>query len=176
MLNRPASNIRFIIHGNQQSKKIILSYSTTASKVSKNEIRRFSPNTGVRIQSEYRKIRTRNNSVFGHFSRSERFTISICTAVSQFNGDPKRRGKHMLKELKQVKHSSTKRTAANKFTGKYKKRCQMLHLLQKKENKSYVPETYSDKVTPDIDFADEKVIQCNVPVVKILVWMMVIYK
>ena len=25
----------------------------------------------VRIQSEYRKIRTRNNSVFGHFSRSE---------------------------------------------------------------------------------------------------------
>ena len=27
----------------------------------------------VRIQSEYRKIRTRNNSVFGHFSRSEEF-------------------------------------------------------------------------------------------------------
>ena len=25
----------------------------------------------LRIQSEYRKIRTRNNSVFGHFSRSE---------------------------------------------------------------------------------------------------------
>ena len=25
----------------------------------------------IRIQSEYRKIRTRNNSVFGHFSRSE---------------------------------------------------------------------------------------------------------
>ena len=24
----------------------------------------------LRIQSEYRKIRTRNNSVFGHFSRS----------------------------------------------------------------------------------------------------------
>ena len=24
----------------------------------------------VRIQSEYRKIRTRNNSAFGHFSRS----------------------------------------------------------------------------------------------------------
>ena len=24
----------------------------------------------IRIQSEYRKIRTRNNSVFGHFSRS----------------------------------------------------------------------------------------------------------
>ena len=32
------------------------------------------PNTEfilVRIQSEYRKIRIRNNSVFGHFSRSE---------------------------------------------------------------------------------------------------------
>ena len=27
----------------------------------------------LRIQSEYRKIRTRNNSVFGHFSRSEEF-------------------------------------------------------------------------------------------------------
>ena len=27
----------------------------------------------LRIQSEYRKIRTRNNSVFGHFSRSTRF-------------------------------------------------------------------------------------------------------
>ena len=31
-------------------------------------IRRFTVN--LRIQSEYRKIRTRNNSVFGHFSRS----------------------------------------------------------------------------------------------------------
>ena len=29
----------------------------------------------VRIQSEYRKIRTRNNSVFGHFSRSEYSTF-----------------------------------------------------------------------------------------------------
>ena len=27
----------------------------------------------LRIQSEYRKIRTRNNSVFEHFSRSEEF-------------------------------------------------------------------------------------------------------
>ena len=26
---------------------------------------------GFRIQSKYRRIRTRNNSVFGHFSRSE---------------------------------------------------------------------------------------------------------
>ena len=30
----------------------------------------------LRIQSEYRKIRTRNNSVFGHFSRSVNFGIS----------------------------------------------------------------------------------------------------
>ena len=39
------------------------------------------PNTGkygpevtvnLRIQSEYRKMRTRNNSVFGNFSRSQR--------------------------------------------------------------------------------------------------------
>ena len=27
----------------------------------------------VRVQSEYRKIRTRNNSVFGQFSRSESY-------------------------------------------------------------------------------------------------------
>ena len=29
----------------------------------------------IRIQSEYRKIRTRKNSVFGHFSRSEPSTL-----------------------------------------------------------------------------------------------------
>ena len=29
----------------------------------------------LRIQSEYRKIRTRNNSVFGHFSRSEQSSL-----------------------------------------------------------------------------------------------------
>ena len=53
----------------------------------------------------------------------------------------------------------------------------MFRLLQKKkENKSYVPEPCFNKVSPDIDFADEKVVQFNVPVVKILVWMMVIYK
>ena len=36
-------------------------------------LREKCPNTElflVRIQSEYRKIRTRNNPVFGHFSRS----------------------------------------------------------------------------------------------------------
>ena len=31
----------------------------------------------VRIQPEYRKIRTRNNSVFGHFSRSDNFLNSL---------------------------------------------------------------------------------------------------
>ena len=39
-------------------------------------LREKCPNTElflVRIQSEYRKIRTRNNSVFGHFSRSVMF-------------------------------------------------------------------------------------------------------
>ena len=30
----------------------------------------------LRIQSEYRKIRTRNNSVFGHFSRSVGYKVS----------------------------------------------------------------------------------------------------
>ena len=31
----------------------------------------------LRIQPEYRKIRTRNNSVFGHFSRSDNFLNSL---------------------------------------------------------------------------------------------------
>ena len=34
-----------------------------------------------RIQSEYRKIRTRNNSVFGHFSRSVCMCIFTCLYV-----------------------------------------------------------------------------------------------
>ena len=50
--------------------------------VSASSMREKCPNTelflvrifGLRIQSECRKIRTRNNSVFGHFSRSD--TIS----------------------------------------------------------------------------------------------------
>ena len=39
----------------------------------------------LRIQYEYRKIRTRNNSVFGHFSRSEFSTILLfenCLSIS----------------------------------------------------------------------------------------------
>ena len=42
----------------------------------KNTLREKCPNTElfqVRIQSECGKIRTRNNSVFGHFSRSDMF-------------------------------------------------------------------------------------------------------
>ena len=31
-----------------------------------------------------------------------------------------------------------------------------------------LPGAFSDKVTPGIDFADEVVVECNVPVVKIL--------
>ena len=42
----------------------------TAGKVSKYEVI-SGPYFPVFIQSEYRKIRTRNNSVFGHISRSE---------------------------------------------------------------------------------------------------------
>ena len=30
------------------------------------------------------------------------------------------------------------------------------------------PGTFPDKVTPDIDFTDEVVVQCDIPVVKIL--------
>ena len=31
--------------------------------------------------SEYRKIRTRNNSVFGHFSRCDKIYLDICRAA-----------------------------------------------------------------------------------------------
>ena len=33
----------------------------------------------LRIQSEYRKIRTRNSSVFGHFSRSAKVKKTLLT-------------------------------------------------------------------------------------------------
>ena len=36
----------------------------------------------LRIQSEYRKIWTRNNSVFGHFSRSVRFRFQVLFVFS----------------------------------------------------------------------------------------------
>ena len=35
---------------------------------------------------------------------------------------------------------------------------------------------FPDKVTPDIDFAGETVVQCDVPAVKILLQVLVIYK
>ena len=38
----------------------------------------------VRIQSEYRKIRTRNNSVFGHFSRSVSNSKIYCVSISWY--------------------------------------------------------------------------------------------
>ena len=38
------------------------------------------------------------------------------------------------------------------------------------------PGAFPDKVTPDIDFTDEAVVQCDVPVVKILLQVLVIYK
>ena len=42
----------------------------------------------------------------------------------------------LLKKAERLKHvSSTKNTAANKATKKYKKQCQMLQLLSKKKNK-----------------------------------------
>ena len=35
---------------------------------------------------------------------------------------------------------------------------------------------FPNKVTPDIDFIDEAVVQCDVPVVKILLQLLIIYK
>ena len=39
-----------------------------------------------------------------------------------------------------------------------------------------LPGTFLDRVTPDIDLTDEAVVQCDVPVVKMLLWMLVINK
>ena len=39
-----------------------------------------------------------------------------------------------------------------------------------------LPGAFPDKVTPDINFTDERVAQCYVPVVKILLQVMIIYK
>ena len=39
-----------------------------------------------------------------------------------------------------------------------------------------LPGTFTDKVIPDIDFTDEAVVQFDVPVVKILLQVLVIYK
>ena len=38
------------------------------------------------------------------------------------------------------------------------------------------PPTFSDEVTPDIDFNDEALVQCNVSVAKILLQMVVVNK
>ena len=53
--------------------------STTAWKVSKYEVIScpYFPGKYRKIWSEYRKIRTRNNSVFRHFSRSVHLTVMI---------------------------------------------------------------------------------------------------
>ena len=39
-----------------------------------------------------------------------------------------------------------------------------------------LPEVFPDKVTPDIEFTDDAVVQCFVPVVQILLQVLVIYK
>ena len=73
----------------------IFIFSTTAWKMSKYGVISgpyfpvFRLNTEIcfvnlRIQSEYRKIRTRNNSVFGHFSRCVLFNKLTIFCVSIF--------------------------------------------------------------------------------------------
>ena len=79
---------------------LILRFSFTAWKVSKYWVISgpcfsvFELNTEIygvnlRIQSKYRKMRTRNNSVFGHFSRSDifkklYFTLTLRSIGSRF--------------------------------------------------------------------------------------------
>ena len=50
----------------------------------------------LRTQSEYRKIRTRNNSVFGQFSRSESFPEFVVDTSIQYNLLNKRHQKVVL--------------------------------------------------------------------------------
>ena len=53
------------------------------------------------IQSECKKIRTRNNSVFGHFTRSELLTESIIIYIQVFRNElSKICGRQSLKYLK----------------------------------------------------------------------------
>ena len=39
-----------------------------------------------------------------------------------------------------------------------------------------LPGAFPDKITPDIDFTDEALVQSDVPVIKILLQVLVIYK
>ena len=39
-----------------------------------------------------------------------------------------------------------------------------------------LPGTFPEEVTLDVDFKDEAVVQCDVPVVKVLLQVLVIYK
>lgn len=54
---------------------------------------------------------------------------------------------------------------------KHNKRCKMLWSLRKKGNKSgesSIPGEFSDKVTHDIGFTYKPIVQCNAPVIEIL--------
>ena len=105
------------------------------------------------------------------FCNIHRFEISICNAVSQFNGSAKKGVTIYSRHYKdQIKHSSTKSAAAN-IPQNTKSGVKCVINEEKKNNtqdKSYIPGTFSDKVTLAIDFTDDSVVQCecDVPVVK----------
>ena len=105
------------------------------------------------------------------FCNIHRFEISICNSVSQFNGSAKKGVTIYSRHYKdQIKHSSTKRAAAN-IPQNTKSGVKCVINEEKKKNtqdKSYIPGTFSDKVTIAIDFTDDSVVQCecDVPVVK----------
>ena len=65
---------------------------------------------------------------------------------------------------------SEKSTTANKVTTKQKKQCQVMLILtnQTKNNTATVPGVFLDKGTPDIDITDKVIVQCNIPIVKII--------
>ena len=99
-----------------------------------------------------------------------RSTIFICNAVSQFNDGAKGRATSYSRNQKNQNIQVRKVLLLSQVTTKYKKSCQMMRSLNKKKSnqsdRSYILRAFSYKLTPK--FNCEAVVQCNVPVVKIL--------
>ena len=69
-LHKLHSDLKFLLEIMNFMKKLNYNLYSKENCVKNIQIRRYFCSVFSCIQSEYRKIRTRNNSVFGHFSRS----------------------------------------------------------------------------------------------------------
>ena len=105
------------------------------------------------------------------FCGRQRYTMSVCDAIAQFNEGAKGR-KRLYKQLNldtsynafqglQKQDQVRLRQAAVKISEKYKCRRQALRVEQKgsksKKDKSYIPGAFTNKSTPDVDFSIEVV-------------------